>query len=289
MPIGHPYYGVSRLKPTIQFLRYILLITLAGGLGGEQALAAEVDSDKWYEVEIIVFAHPETNGLQSEYWLPDPGMPTVDKNVERLTHAVPTANPPPANAAASSTNNNGVPVKPAPVAFQILSLNEMKLTPLVDKFTASAGYKVLLHTAWRQPATKGERGVGVYIDLTADAAYTPPEVVTPGVVQPQPPPPFLGVINLTSTRFLHLGVDMLYRQPELLHAANILDHSSPNFSMGNDSELPKTSSPTPGIAGFRLAESRRIRLDQLHYYDHPLFGAIARVVSVDMGKPTKNP
>lgn len=58
-----------------------------------------------------------------------------------------------------------------------------------------------------------------------------------------------GTVTLIRERFLHLDVDLLLQT-----------------SAGNG--MP---------AAFRLNERRRIRSDELHYFDHPRFGVIARV------------
>ncbi|MEK6748579.1 MAG: CsiV family protein [Pseudomonadota bacterium] len=278
------YYGVSRLKQTIQFFYCIAVAVVIGGLSSGRARAADGDVDKWYEVELILFAHPDGNALQSEHWVSDPGLPPSDKSVERLTRPAP---PPAANPAAATA----APPKNVPVAFQMLPPNDMKLSPLVEKLTASAGYKVLMHTAWRQPVSKGERGSGVMLDNTVDANYSPPSATPPAVVGTALAPevsPFIGVFALTSTRYLHVTVDILYRQPDVVRAASVIDNTTPTFSMGVDSGIPTTAVNNP-IAGFRMTDLRKIKTDQLHYFDHPLFGVIARVVPVDIGKGGKNP
>lgn len=61
-----------------------------------------------------------------------------------------------------------------------------------------------------------------------------------------------GTITLIKERYLHLDVDLLLRE-----AAALPDGDA--------------------APAFRLSEKRRIRSDELHYFDHPRFGVIARV------------
>ena len=233
-----------------------------------RVLAAEADSDKWYEVEVILFAHPSGGALQSERWTADPGIPKTDKNVDRLVRA---AIPPPGPNQGPLTN-----AKSVNAPLQILSVNDLRLKTLADKLNSSAGYRVLMHTAWRQPVSKGERGSGVLVDNTVDAVNIIPS--DPRSIETSP---FLGVVSLTSTRYLHLALDLLFRDPELIQAASVLDSTTPQFSMGTESEIPLSAQSNTPIAGFRMTESRRIRLEQIQYFDHPLFGVIARVTAFD--------
>lgn len=57
-----------------------------------------------------------------------------------------------------------------------------------------------------------------------------------------------GTVRLFISRFLHLDAQLLYTSPDAL-----------------------------GGAPFELVESRRIRSGELHYFDHPVFGMLARV------------
>lgn len=73
-----------------------------------------------------------------------------------------------------------------------------------------------------------------------------------------------GTVQLYQRRFLHLALDLRWTQ---------MDDGSAARSGGL---LPETA-----LRSFRLTETRRMRRGQLHYFDHPRFGVLARVVRAD--------
>lgn len=71
-----------------------------------------------------------------------------------------------------------------------------------------------------------------------------------------PDPAFSGVLKFYLSRFLHMDLELV------LHA---------------NSEQP---AETPARLAYWIKEHRRIRTKTLHYFDHPKFGALVRVVQV---------
>jgi hypothetical protein len=67
-----------------------------------------------------------------------------------------------------------------------------------------------------------------------------------------------GTITLIRERYLHLDMDLLL------------------MTTRNNGAVVYSDSPN-SVPAFRLSEKRRIRSSELHYFDHPRFGAIARV------------
>ena len=48
--------------------------------------------------------------------------------------------------------------------------------------------------------------------------------------------------------------------------------------------MPETPRTTSGFSlWFTMSESRRVKWDQLNYYDHPAFGVVALVTPADRG------
>lgn len=72
-----------------------------------------------------------------------------------------------------------------------------------------------------------------------------------------------GTARLYSRRYLHLTLDLRWTQLAEGGAAS------------SGELLPESA-----LRSFRLNETRRMRRDQLHYFDHPRFGVLARVVRV---------
>ncbi len=119
-----------------------------------------------------------------------------------------------------------------------------------------------------------------------------------------------GRVRLIRKRYLHLELDLLYR-PE----ADRLDQrlaperwpTHPQAMVAEDSTTTETPAALAGavppdeppaatedetaapaermdpwtVSGFRLKQSRRVRSGELHYFDHPLFGVLARIKKVE--------
>lgn len=117
--------------------------------------------------------------------------------------------------------------------------------------SAASGYTVLFHRAWRQQAYDRSHAVDYPVHSFADNGRDSIE----------------GTIRLIKERYLHLDMDLLL--------------------MTADSGSPVLYSDGPGsVPAFRLSEKRRVRSRELHYFDHPNFGVIARVTPY---KPPEEP
>lgn len=125
--------------------------------------------------------------------------------------------------------------------FTELSRSLYRLNGIRNALQQASGYRVLFHRAWRQVAS----------DRNTAAAYPVHSLVTSGDRSVE------GNIRLVLGRYLHLDVNLL--QMSARDAGTV-------YSDG------------PGSApAYQLKEQRRIRSGELHYFDHPRFGMIARV------------
>lgn len=129
--------------------------------------------------------------------------------------------------------------------FLLLTTGFYKLGGVYNQLRASGIYRPLVHMAWQQPALTGDHALPVHVSLSEMAADSAVMKID-------------GAVRIRAAQFLHADVDLLYF-PDNLPA------------------LP----PTPGedqLAGFtRMKESRRMKLNELHYFDHPLFGMLLYV------------
>ncbi len=126
--------------------------------------------------------------------------------------------------------------------FTELSSGTYRLNNIRGGLAASRGYRVLFHRAWRQPAYDRARAIDYPVHALADSGRNSVE----------------GSITLIKERYLHLDVNLL-----LMTARG----STPALYADGPGSRP----------AFRLAEKRRIKSNELHYFDHPRFGMIARV------------
>jgi hypothetical protein len=125
--------------------------------------------------------------------------------------------------------------------FTELARGLYRLDNISNALQQSRGYSVLFHRAWRQLATGRE----------AAAAYPVHSLVSgnSGIE---------GNVRLVLERYLHLDVNLMLMS-----------------SRGTGGAV---YSDGPGsVPVYELREQRRIRSGELHYFDHPRFGMIARV------------
>ena len=133
------------------------------------------------------------------------------------------------------------PATPAPVAFQQLARNEKSLEGVYKQLARGGAYKPLIHVAWRQTADQ-QRSVF----LTSE----PPPA-------PGAPPP-----TTNGARFDGMEGKILVRlgdQPRVE-----LDFA------GYQDGVPS-----------RLKETRPVRLNELHYFDHPDLGVLVQITPYD--------
>jgi hypothetical protein len=66
-----------------------------------------------------------------------------------------------------------------------------------------------------------------------------------------------GTVRFYMSRFLHLDVQLLFREP------------------GSSASTPLT---------YRISEQRRVKSQETHYFDHPKFGVLVRIMPVEKDK-----
>jgi hypothetical protein len=126
---------------------------------------------------------------------------------------------------------------------QSLPASELKLTAVAARLRGSTNYQPIAHFAWQQTASSWGSRAGFTIAKLAGNV-----------------PGLSGIIYLESGQLLHLGM--------------ALDYTTSN--------PPAGLSAAPGTP-FMLSESRRVKVDELQYYDHPAFGVVALVTPANRG------
>ena len=206
----------------------------------------------WYRVEVILFAYTEPDA-DDEWWYEAPGLPSRTQTISLITK---TADPLPTDTPDLAEPRRLIP-------YLALPGQDYRLAGVRRVLASSKEHRPLLHVAWQQPGLGAEDVRAVRLDNTRlDSKTARRQQSEPEQAQDQPeytPPKkvYDGIIRLRTSRFLHLDVDIAYF-PEVL-------------------EQPSHSQGRRGADYVRLTESRRIRLEELHYFDHPLFGVIVQV------------
>ncbi len=156
----------------------------------------------------------------------------------------------------SPTNSEASPAMPiqdaAPLTVdthnnRIQPASPQHLTSIADRLRRASVYQVHTHLAWQQPILGPRQSQAV-------AVISENNLIN-------------GQIRLRRGTFLHADLDLWFMQnsgSEILPDTDNL--SSASFS---------------GPRNPNLKESRRIRSGQLHYFDHPQFGALLQLTPVD--------
>ncbi|MBI4693708.1 MAG: hypothetical protein HY749_06780 [Gammaproteobacteria bacterium] len=133
------------------------------------------------------------------------------------------------------------PATASPVAFQQLARNEKSLEGVYKQLARSGGYEPLIHVAWRQTADQQRN-----VFLTSEPAPAPGA----------PPPATNGA------RFDGMEGKILVR----LGDAPRVELDVAGYDDGRPS---------------RLKETRPVRLNELHYFDHPDLGMLVQITPYD--------
>ncbi len=256
------------------------------------------DGGRWYEVELILFAHNNPQALDAEQW---PAIIGVDLPMEELVELqlpqeiIPTAVDEILRVKSSTAEASVGDTTKAPVAFQLLDESEWQLQKTARHLRRSSRFEPLLHVAWRQPTYERARARPV---LLYDGMTKP--LIIGGRPQSQaetyagpPNPKLIGTVKLSVARYLHLATDLIYRIPVTQQAAVPV----PDFDLWYDRPYPTLYEPQgpayrleewQAIRGFRMRESRRMRSKVLHYLDHPLFGLVVLITPVELPQPNED-
>ena len=277
--------------------------------------AEEEKETPWYQVEIIVFVNKEQDGLGSETWPNTPALRHAGMIELRRQGSSPSAKdavPDFEKIEANLAQFN------LPEPYQLLSPSELQLVPVAKKLQRSASYKPLLHIAWRQPTLSPTESVPVFVYDGVDKPHKErgPQGVQPTAAKPgsrfaQVPvysesygsitpateadtwvgpemEELSGKVRLSVSRYLHLEVDLDFRTPIIKEETVLVPPPPQESGFFTSSEPP--AEPTTrveqrlALQSFRLQESRRMRSKEVHYFDHPMFSVISRVIPYKIPK-----
>ena len=131
--------------------------------------------------------------------------------------------------------------EPMELRYRLVDNSELQLVDAYARMRGSRDFRPLLHTAWEQPGYPRDNAP------TLDLARVG-----------QLPARLGGTVALSLGRYLHLTLAL-----DLGASATVAAAMSPSL----ESDPPI----------YLLRESRRLRSKELHFFDHPKFGALVRV------------
>ncbi len=212
--------------------------------------AADAQTKTWYHVEVIVFEYLQPRYVDGEQWRDDVESLNLD-GVQELIEELADFEEDGLFEEISEARSEAE----IPMAFQRLSPEAYQLGDIAKKLMRAPNQQPLLHVAWRQPryGMRSARSVHVRPSLftgTDEAEPLALETVNGTLsgdvlVEEKAVALVEGVLRVRSGRQLHIDADFRYKREELT---------------------------------VRLTETRRVRLRELHYLDHPLFGLLVSVI-----------
>jgi hypothetical protein len=212
---------------------------VAGAALAVLLLLPGVAAARWYQVEVVVFRHLEGQSAGGEAWPDLTDLPEFGRAMELIVTLPEMSDEPPPLAQDSGSDRT-------PIAFELLDDKERKLNGVQSRLQRSGEYEPLLFAAWRQPSFGVARAKRIYLSdvyLAARGGRTSVDAKTADRA-PAMAPRAEGVVRVKVGRLLHVDVDFLYYHE---------------------------GSPV------RLTETRKLKLREIHYFDHPLFGVIVQV------------
>lgn len=136
--------------------------------------------------------------------------------------------------------------------WRVLKPAELAMGGVYQRLRGSPRYRPILHTGWVQALDNTDRKVGVHVYSGMQN-----EAASAGAGSARK---IDGTVAVRRGRFLHADVDLIYIRTTSGAEAN--------------------SGATPPV---RLVTTRRLRNNEVHYLDHPLFGVIITVSPLDGG------
>lgn len=169
--------------------------------------------------------------------------------------------------------------------FILLPDSYFRLSNLDRRIDRSLDMRLLSHVAWRQPVISGGpiRPVLIQTGKQYGLAF---EVE--------------GMLALRKNRYLHVGTDLVYStfKRKLVNeginweifgpergTVSIDSYEYANGETGNFNMFADDSSAFETELTAAFKQTRRIREDELHYLDHPLFGILVQVSPYELPDP----
>ena len=223
---------------------------------------AHAKEPKWYQVEVLLFAQQPAYQRSAEIWR-DRFQPDYANNPIGLN--------PDAESQAANDIQDG--------AFQLLPNSERILKSAAQRIKASADLRLLSHLAWRQPVLDRQQAQAILIQ-TGEQFNSEFELE--------------GTITISRGRYLHARTNLFFSEFEQMKSSqeldwtvfeeDQLDFGQREWNAGlNQQAIAETQFVRSATAN--LSQSRRMRSEELHYIDHPLFGMLVKITPYSLPDP----
>ena len=226
-------------------------------------------TERWFEVELIVFENLNPSALYEEKWPKEISLPNYNNslfltspplfpNLDQLelasdiTMISPTKN---------ATSNVFL------VSFQKLPEDLWRLHQEFKQLKKSKKYAPLFHTAWMQSIVDNTTAKKFHIEFPASKQIQPQENITQPNSQTDNEfaPMIEGTVHFHKARFYHLELHLIYRRE-----VPIINDPYQQNTPSEESEIK--------YQPFVIDEKRnRVHSKVIHYFDHPMFGALVLI------------
>lgn len=231
--------------------------------------AASAARASWFQVEVVIFAYtnPDSHG---EIWYQNPGLPDQQNSIELITDAAdPLATTAPEQGSAG----------PLRIPYRELPAARYRLEGVERVLKLSREYRPLLHVAWQQQGEGMDNARAVHLELPRPISSK--DGTSDGAGVTAAPEDILdGIIRLRVSRFVHVDVDMAYFPDN----PSILAPPAAPSPGGTPDAIPSNGQHADYV---RLTQSRKVKLNELDYFDHPLFGLLVQVSRLQVEQQPK--
>jgi hypothetical protein len=226
----------------------------------EEASEEEVEPIRRYTVELIIFAYAESVSAGNEIWLPDEPSGEADDEASPFFYF-----------GGGEDELTEIEVPPIGRRYMDLELvlfgkDDYTMTAIYNKLVELDAYEPIWRAGWTQPTYAREVSASIPLDTLA------------------PSPPWLaGELTLYLGRYLHLVVDLTMdddrsaRPEEAQNAAPGVMTFGDARNQNEFGEIDAYGRLLSRTVRYRIFEDRIVKNGDIRYFDHPKFGAIAKI------------
>jgi len=170
-----------------------------------------------------------------------------------------------------------------PDDLSVVSQKGTRMDAVWRRLRSSQGYRPLLYAAWEQNRTDYYPPMHIHDQQIIDTQLRPPTHIMVADLAAQDPLAAYrstfyqldGSVQLRRSRFLHLFLDLEYREekPPIPVESDFFDNTANQTGLG-DADTGKHH----GV--FTLKQNRQVRTDRMQYFDTPYFGALVLVTAI---------
>lgn len=242
---------------------------------------------RWYQIEVIVFFNNNEEAMPTEQWPDLEALPDF-RDAKSLFVSQPE----------SSLDLTEDPltelVTQEPLAFQSLPPQDLEMSEIYRLLADLSAYSPVLHVGWRQPALDGSLAHRVYI---SDKPRSVPNFNSTSIEAVDHP--------IVEREVEQSGLDRDFEpnyqpsdesritdernSPRLDLIPDLMVEGEIQIRIGRVIYISTDFVKYSGVSPVRIKEQRQVKLREIHYFDHPLFGVLVQVTPYLIAESTELP